>query len=110
MSLAEAPKQGVWLKHFLWSINKPGCVRGLERATIMYEDNQGAIALTDNPNDHPRTKHIAIRYHAIRDLIQSGEVKLQYLPTYEMLADALTKVMEKTLMAKLTKAIGMSDG
>ena len=44
--------------------------------TTICEDNQGAIKIADNPINHPKTKHIAVRYHAIRDHISNGEVRL----------------------------------
>ena len=36
-------------------------------AVIIYEDNQGAIALVNNPVHHQRTKHIDIRFHFMRE-------------------------------------------
>ena len=39
---------------------------------------------------HGRLKHIEIRYHFIRDCVQKGVVKLEYISTYEKVADILT--------------------
>ena len=64
MAVSEAAKQAIWIRHFLYAIG-----RGLIGPTIIYEDNRGAIHLADNPVDYPKTKHIAVRYHAIRDHI-----------------------------------------
>ena len=58
---------------------------------MIFEDNQGCIALSANPVFHKRTKHIDIRYHFIRERVASGEVELRYVPTAEQLADLLTK-------------------
>jgi hypothetical protein len=44
---------------------------------------------------HDRTKHIEIRCHFIRDRVQKGELKLQYISTYENIADILTKPLVK---------------
>lgn len=77
-----------------------GCV------TVM-EDNQGAIALAKNPVAHARTKHIDIRYHYIREALQSGLIDLQYCPTSEMNADLLTKPLPKGPFVKLRLALGM---
>ena len=66
-----------------------------DRATVIYEDNQGCIALSANPVFRKRTKHIDIRYHFIRERVTSGEVELRYIPTEEQLADLLTKGLPK---------------
>ena len=40
---------------------------------------------------HDKSKHIEINYHYIRDMVQRGAVKLQYVATNEQIADVLTK-------------------
>ena len=62
---------------------------------LLYGDNQGAIALATNPIAHKRTKHIDIRHHYLRDLVEQKTLKLQYIPTGENLADILTKNLPK---------------
>ena len=57
----------------------------------IFEDNQGAIALTQNPEHHARNKHIDGRYHYCREKVERGEIEVKYLSTDVMLADALTK-------------------
>ena len=55
-------------------------------------DNQGSnIALARNPVFHDRSKHIDIQYHYTRDLVKEKRIKLEYVPTKDMLADLLTK-------------------
>ncbi|GKD23716.1 hypothetical protein Tco_1225419, partial [Tanacetum coccineum] len=43
-------------------------------------DNTSAIAISNNPVLHSRTKHIDIRYHFIRDHILKGDIKLHFIP------------------------------
>ena len=64
---------------------------GQDGPTVILEDNQGCMALAVNTGTNPRTKHIAIRYHFIRDHITNGQVKLVYVPTEHQLADIFTK-------------------
>jgi hypothetical protein len=64
------------------------------RPTRIYEDNQGCIALTKNPVLHKRTKHISIRYHFIRERIDT-EIEPHYIPTQHQLADIFTKALLK---------------
>ena len=73
----------------------------------MYEDNQGAIALSQNPKDHSRTKHIDIKFHYIREQISKGNVELQYCATADMLADTLTKGLPKPAFEKFRAGMGI---
>jgi hypothetical protein len=47
--------------------------------TVIYCDNQSCIKLSENLVFHDRSKHIEIKYHFIRDMVQKGAVKLQYI-------------------------------
>eukprot|EP00253_Pinus_taeda_P005091 PITA_05091 len=53
------------------------------RPSVIYCDNQSCIKLTENPVFYDRSKHIGIKYHFIRDYVQKGAVKLEYIPTDE---------------------------
>ena len=44
-------------------------------------DNTSAIAISNNPVQHSRTKHINVRYHFIRDHVMNGTVELHFVPT-----------------------------
>ena len=68
-------------------------------------DNQGTIAVTQNPTNHQRTKHIDIRYHFIRDLVQSGEIIVDYIPSQSNLADVLTKPLDRAQFSNLIAQI-----
>ena len=63
---------------------------------MIYGDNQGAIALTKNPINHQRSKHIDVRYHFIRTEVCSGRVVIEFCPTIEMVADLVTKPVTKS--------------
>ncbi|CAB1106961.1 unnamed protein product [Ectocarpus sp. CCAP 1310/34] len=55
------------------------------------EDNQGAMALVQNPLRSGRTKHIDVRFHFIRVLFRPGDISVKFVPTTEQHADLLTK-------------------
>ena len=59
----------------------------------VYADNQGAITLSKNPEFHKQTKHICLHYHYVRKAVDSGIVRIPYVPTADMAADILTKVL-----------------
>ena len=50
-------------------------------ATCIYCNNHSCVKLSENLVFHDKSKHIEIKYHYIRDMVQRGEVKLQYIAT-----------------------------
>jgi len=60
------------------------------------EDNQGAMALVQNPLSSARSKHIDVRYHFIRGLFRSGDISIKFVSTSEQHADMLTKALSKS--------------
>ena len=58
ITLAKTTKQAVWLHHLLYNLKKTELYK--QKATPLYEDNQGALALADNLVFHPCMKHIHI--------------------------------------------------
>lgn len=73
--------------------------------TMVHEDNKGCYHLSENEMYHPRTKHIDIRYHWIRDQIQQGKFKLTLTPGSENVADIMTKPLGPTLFEKFRTAL-----
>ena len=63
--------------------------------TVILCDNQSCIKMIENPVFHDRSKHIEIRYFYIRDMMQKGAIKLQYVSTDEQVADVLTKPLSQ---------------
>lgn len=62
-------------------------------AIEIYCDNKGAIDLCVNGNYSAKTKHINIRLHFNRDLIEKRMVKITKIGTDLMVADGLTKAV-----------------
>ncbi|RFU24803.1 hypothetical protein B7463_g11531, partial [Scytalidium lignicola] len=75
----------------------------------MLGDNQGAIALTKNLHLHERSKHIDICYHYIRDLGEKGRLRVDFVPTTEMIADGFTKPLQRVAFERFKNQIGLSD-
>jgi hypothetical protein len=71
-----ASSEAVWLQKLLAGLFD------LElEATCIWCDNQSCVKLTENPMFHDKSKHIEMRYHYIRDMVQRGAVKFQYVAT-----------------------------
>jgi hypothetical protein len=65
-------------------------------------DNQRAIFLEKNESS-VRTKHVDVRYHFIRELIEEGIITLEYVRTSNNIADVLTKNLPTEPFKKFTK-------
>ena len=59
--------------------------------TVIQCDDQSCIKLSENMVFHDRSKHIEIRFHSIRDYVQRGVVRLQYVSTNEQVAKIISK-------------------
>ena len=96
VGLSDATSAVIWQRDFL--IEQGYCVD----AAIVYQDNLSTIALAERgAAASQRSKHIATRYFWVKDRISVGEIKLEYLPTSQMLADVLTKPLQGELFRKL---------
>jgi hypothetical protein len=72
-------------------------------------DNESAIRMADNPVEHSRTKHIAIRYHFLRDHQQRGDIEIAYVSTKEQLVDSFTKPLDEKTFTKLRNELNILD-
>ncbi|GJS02047.1 retrovirus-related pol polyprotein from transposon TNT 1-94 [Tanacetum coccineum] len=61
----------------------------------MYCDSKSAIAISCNPVQHSKTKHIDIRYHFIKEHVEKGTVEIYFVGTEYQLADLFTKALPK---------------
>ncbi|EOY11239.1 Uncharacterized protein TCM_026479 [Theobroma cacao] len=72
IAAAAATNQAIWLRKLLCDMNF-----NQNEATEVFVDNKSAIAIAKNPVHHGRTKHINVKYHAIREAEKEGEVSIQ---------------------------------
>jgi hypothetical protein len=86
MAACAAVQEAIYMRRLLGDLK---CEQ--VQPTIIWEDNQGCIAMSKNPIHHKRTKHLDIRYHFTREKVESGEIDLKYVSTEHQLADLLTK-------------------
>ena len=78
----------------------------IEPVTLYY-DNKSAINISKNPMMHTKTKHIAIKYHYVRELVQDKEVKMEYVSTKEQIANIFTKALPKDAHEYLRGKLGI---
>ena len=67
------------------------------RPAIIFEDNMGCIYLTKNQQVGPRTKHIDIRHHFIRQNVANSNIRVCFIPTEENESDIATKNLPEKL-------------
>jgi hypothetical protein len=75
-----------WLREVEIDFQAPGVIKG---------DNKGAITLTKNMKDHSKVKHINIRHHYIRELLQAGTITTEHVSSTDNLADLFTKPLAR---------------
>jgi KUP system potassium uptake protein len=69
------------------------------------EDNQSAIAYSQNALVSEKTKHIGLKWHFLKDHVEQGTIKLRYLPTNQMVADMFTKPLLAHALTRHRSAI-----
>ncbi|KAF7833312.1 Copia protein [Senna tora] len=90
IATAAAANQAIWLRKMLNDLHQTQ-----EEATVIRVDNQSAIAMAKNPVHHGHTKHINVKFHAVRQAAKEGSVELVYCKSEEQLADIMTKSVSK---------------
>ena len=78
----------------------------IKDALVIYCDNTSAINISKNLVMHSKTKHITIKYHFLRELVQEKEVRLEFLNTKEQIADIFTKPLPKDAFLYLRGKLG----
>eukprot|EP00253_Pinus_taeda_P010914 PITA_10914 len=85
----EAIKVMIWLQRFMGELGKE------HDMGTLYSDSQSSIHLAKNSAFNSKTKHIQLKYHFIRSVLEDGELMLQKIHTSKNLADMLTKVVTR---------------
>jgi hypothetical protein len=95
-------KEALWLCNLLAEVFEP-----VGDATTLFSDNQSAIALTCDHQFHVRTKHIDVRYHYIRWVVENGTMWLVYCLTADMVTDVLTKALPSAKVKHFAECLGL---
>jgi hypothetical protein len=103
VAVTHASKEALWLRSLISQLFDIAL-----EPTTLFSDNQSAIALTKDHQYHPRTKHIDIRFHFIRWIIENGSLRLIYCPTEDMLADTLTKALPSPKVKHFAAELGLA--
>ena len=90
VSFFEATSQGVWLKNF---ISRLRVMDSISRPLRIFCDNLPTMFLAKNNKNESRSKHIDIKYLAIREHVKEKKVVIELISTELMITASLTKGM-----------------
>ena len=91
IALFEASQEIVFVQRLVTDAgNQP-----VELPTTILCDNQGAKEVAEHPKFHKRTKHIDIKFHKIRERVQTGIVAVEYVASANNTADIFTKALPR---------------
>ena len=68
-----------------------------QKRVTVFEDNEGAISLASNRLASARSKHIDVRYHFLRELVEQKQIAIVKVKSERQRADILTKSLGKKL-------------
>ena len=102
ISATEASKEAIWLSRL-------GEDLGMSVSTpVLGCDSQSAVYLAKNAMFHSRTKHIDVRHHFIRQVLEDGLVTLTKIKTQDNPADILTKSLGKAQHEHCIQLVGVT--
>lgn len=108
VALTEATKEAIWLTLFLGELGIPF------ETPVILTDSRSAMEWSKNACYHQRTKHVALKYFFVRDVVSAKTVKMAYINTKENQADIMTKLASipvfKYLQPKMMGAISVVKG
>ena len=73
----------------------------------VYRDNQTALCIAQNPVHHDRTKHVEVDRYFIKEKIKEGIVEFSFVPSFQQVADVLTKGLPRQQFEALVDKLGM---
>jgi hypothetical protein len=96
--------QAIWMQRVLKKIDYMG-----SESTVIFCDNNSTIKLTRNLVMHSRRKHIDVRYHFLRELVNDGVVQLQFCGARQQIVDIFTKPLKLELFWELRRRLGVCE-
>ncbi|KAJ9557116.1 LOW QUALITY PROTEIN: hypothetical protein OSB04_011730 [Centaurea solstitialis] len=104
IAASDAAKEAIWLRNFLSDLR---VVASISRPIDIFCDNSGVVAQAKEPREHHKSRHVLRKYHLIREIIGSGDVRICKIPTEDNVADPLTKPLARVKLEAHASSIGM---
>ncbi|GJX88989.1 putative RNA-directed DNA polymerase [Tanacetum coccineum] len=106
IAACEASKEAIWMKNFIGDL---GVVPTVQDPIEIFCDNESAVALTKEPKDHGKSKHIDRKYHFVRSKVAEGHVIVKDVRSEDNSADPFTKALAKSKHDEHAWSIGLKD-
>ena len=103
IAASSASCQGMWIVRFVEEL-----LNIKVRPFKLLIDNKSAIALSKNPSQHGRSKHIETKFHFIQDCVEKGYVDIEYVRTESQLADSFTKSLGCIKFEEIREKLGVA--
>ena len=103
MALTHATKEALWLRTLATDLGF-----NITGPMSIQTDNQSAIAFAHNDQFHPRSKHIDIRHHFVRERIDSSDIAIIHCASEDNSADLLTKALARPTHSRQMALIQVS--
>ena len=97
----EASKDMIWFLRFMEELGKK------QENRRLYSDIQSVIHLAKNPSFHSKTKHIHLKYHFIRFVLDEELLKLENIHTSQNAADMLTKGVTREKLSSCSISVSL---
>jgi hypothetical protein len=102
ISAIEARKEIIWLHQFLGELGYK-----IPRPSVLWMDNQSAIAVSKNPEHHGKMKHLSLCIFWLRDAVEDKVILPQFVETLNMAADIFTKALDRFKVQRCARLLGL---
>jgi hypothetical protein len=102
VALSESGRQACWLRNLYGKLGFPQT-----KPTVINSDNEGSVSMTQDPQFHAQSKHIALCHHWVKDLVNDNVLEIHNVCNPEQMADVLTKALAKAKHSRHTEEMGV---
>ena len=105
-AINEAAREAAWIRNFLTELG----ALPVDSAPIpILNDNNGALTWSAGTTLRRESRHVKVRYHYVREEIERGAIKLQYVSTKDCAADGLTKPLDRTEFGRFVQLLHLDS-
>ena len=94
-----------WIRSFLSEIGHM-----IDGPIILQEDNTGAKKWSEDSSLNKNKRHIRIAFHYVRQEVEAGHIKVEYVESAQNPADGLTKALDKTAFKHFVELLALGNG